>query len=201
MCSASQASGQTTQGSVQAPSGGVVDFLRREVVSLVLRRNQLEDQHVLGQPGKRSNNARIGAGTKRWCRRLLAAMGVGKENRKEVKALQDAVKILIGRARRDPDGTQSTEALKDRIVAMGVGKENRKEVKALQDAVKILIGRARRDPDGTLTCPSPDWVDGPGACWTVRAALPSADLVYHPVNQRCLPRRLRLANVPFTGLG
>lgn len=40
----------------------------------------------------------------------IVAMGVGKENRKEVKALQDAVKILIGRARRDPDGTMATIA-------------------------------------------------------------------------------------------
>lgn len=40
----------------------------------------------------------------------IVAMGVGKENRKEVKALQDAVKILTGRARRDPDGTMATIA-------------------------------------------------------------------------------------------
>ncbi|UKL14689.1 hypothetical protein [Pseudomonas phage Pf17397_F_PD1] len=40
----------------------------------------------------------------------IVAMGVGNENRKEVKALQDAVKILTGRARRDPDGTMATIA-------------------------------------------------------------------------------------------
>lgn len=40
----------------------------------------------------------------------ITALGVGNENRKEYKALQDAVKILTGRARRDPDGVMATIA-------------------------------------------------------------------------------------------
>lgn len=40
----------------------------------------------------------------------ITAMGVGNENRKEYKALQDAVKLLTGRARRDPDGVMATIA-------------------------------------------------------------------------------------------
>lgn len=40
----------------------------------------------------------------------ITALGVGNESRKEYKALQDAVKILTGRARRDPDGALATMA-------------------------------------------------------------------------------------------
>lgn len=40
----------------------------------------------------------------------ITAMGVGKESRKEHKALQDGLKILTGRARRDPDGVMATLA-------------------------------------------------------------------------------------------
>lgn len=40
----------------------------------------------------------------------ITALGVGNESRKEHKALQDAVKILTGRARRDPDGALATMA-------------------------------------------------------------------------------------------
>jgi hypothetical protein len=40
----------------------------------------------------------------------IVAMGVGQESKKEIKALQDAVKILTGRARRDPDGVMGTIA-------------------------------------------------------------------------------------------
>ena len=38
----------------------------------------------------------------------ITKMGVGQESKKEMKALQDAVKILTGRARRDPDGVLAT---------------------------------------------------------------------------------------------
>lgn len=40
----------------------------------------------------------------------ITALGVGMENRKEYKALQDGLKILTGRARRDPDGVMATLA-------------------------------------------------------------------------------------------
>ncbi|CBZ42016.1 internal virion protein with endolysin domain [Pseudomonas phage phi15] len=40
----------------------------------------------------------------------ITALGVGHESKKEYKALQDAVKILTGRARRDPDGALATLA-------------------------------------------------------------------------------------------
>lgn len=40
----------------------------------------------------------------------IVAMGVGNESRKEYAALQDAVKLLTGRARRDPDGVMATIA-------------------------------------------------------------------------------------------
>lgn len=40
----------------------------------------------------------------------IVALGVGNESKKEYKALQDAVKILTGRARRDPDGVMATLA-------------------------------------------------------------------------------------------
>ncbi|AWH15810.1 DNA translocation protein [Pseudomonas phage 67PfluR64PP] len=40
----------------------------------------------------------------------ITALGVGMENKKEYKALQDGLKILTGRARRDPDGVFATLA-------------------------------------------------------------------------------------------
>lgn len=40
----------------------------------------------------------------------IVAMGVGNERSKDVKALQDAVKLITGRARRDPDGVMATIA-------------------------------------------------------------------------------------------
>lgn len=40
----------------------------------------------------------------------ITALGVGMENRKEYKALQDGLKLLTGRARRDPDGVMATLA-------------------------------------------------------------------------------------------
>lgn len=38
----------------------------------------------------------------------IVALGVGAEGKKEMKALQEAVKVLTGRARRDPDGAMAT---------------------------------------------------------------------------------------------
>lgn len=40
----------------------------------------------------------------------ITKLGVGHENKAEYKALQDAVKVLTGRARRDPDGAFATLA-------------------------------------------------------------------------------------------
>ncbi|WYW00445.1 internal virion protein with endolysin domain [Pseudomonas phage vB_PpuP-Nouni] len=40
----------------------------------------------------------------------VTALGVGMENKKEMKAMQDALKLITGRARRDPDSVMATLA-------------------------------------------------------------------------------------------